>query len=305
MGQVIDLTGQKFGMLTVLERDYSRKGAGYWFCICDCGNKPPKSIKASNLKSGNSKSCGCLSGKNLKEYAKDLTNQRFGSLVALYPQYNEEGRRGWICKCDCGNEKWILTAALTTGNTTSCGCHLNRTQKHIKDITGQKYGKLTAIKPDDEFNNTHKDKKKKWICKCDCGKIVSVGKTNLMSGNTLSCGCSRVSKGELRIEQVLIELGIAYQKEKAISKVIHNTDALLKFDFYLPDFNIAIEYQGEQHYEPVSIFGGEEGFKRQQRSDALKKTLCEENDVKLIIIPYWDYNKINQQFLTNLINEKE
>lgn len=57
MGRLIDLTGQKFGRLTVLERDLNRKGV-YWICRCDCGNV--KSILGQHLKSKHTQSCGCL-----------------------------------------------------------------------------------------------------------------------------------------------------------------------------------------------------------------------------------------------------
>lgn len=57
--KVVDLTGQKFGLLTVIERDVSSKGGGTkWLCVCDCGKKTV--VTASNLKSGRTKSCGCI-----------------------------------------------------------------------------------------------------------------------------------------------------------------------------------------------------------------------------------------------------
>lgn len=52
----------------------------------------------------------------------DLKNKRFGRLVALERTVNKKGISGWICKCDCGNEKWVETRSLTKGITKSCGC---------------------------------------------------------------------------------------------------------------------------------------------------------------------------------------
>ena len=58
--KAIDLTGRKFGRLTVIERDYSKTNGTYWLCKCDCENKELKSVKASYLKDNKILSCGCL-----------------------------------------------------------------------------------------------------------------------------------------------------------------------------------------------------------------------------------------------------
>ena len=63
--KLIDLSGKRFGRLTVIERDTERKGNVYWKCICDCGNK--KSIQGRNLRDGSTKSCGCLSREILEK----------------------------------------------------------------------------------------------------------------------------------------------------------------------------------------------------------------------------------------------
>lgn len=124
---LIDLTGQKFGRLTVLKRDESKpKGHQqkvYWICKCDCGNV--KSIPAQNLRNGTCQSCGCLQKERTSEAASaDLTGQQFGFLVPLY-KLNEKkwGKTIWHCKClNCGGETDVIHSYLTTGETKSCGC---------------------------------------------------------------------------------------------------------------------------------------------------------------------------------------
>lgn len=54
--------------------------------------------------------------------ALDITNQRFGKLVAISKAASKSGKTYWLCKCDCGNEKEIQTSHLTDGRTKSCGC---------------------------------------------------------------------------------------------------------------------------------------------------------------------------------------
>lgn len=130
---VIDLTGQSFGKLTVLKRNYEPHNGkeAWWTCLCECGNK--KAIRGSDLRRGKTKSCGCLSAAQAKEnikiaqkfaYKVDLTNKKFGLLTALYPtgKSNNQHYMIWHCKCECGNECESDTQNLQRGHKLSCGC---------------------------------------------------------------------------------------------------------------------------------------------------------------------------------------
>lgn len=113
--RVIDLVGQRFGKLTVIEKADTIDRQLYWWCQCDCG----KIIRVcgNSLKQGKTKTCGCTPSKK----PNDLTNQRFGKLTALELFYKND-RVYWHCKCDCGNFVDIAAAHLTGGRTQSCGC---------------------------------------------------------------------------------------------------------------------------------------------------------------------------------------
>lgn len=76
-----------------------------------------------------------------------------------------------------------------------------------------------------------------------------------------------------------------YRLEKCVSE-INGKCYKLPFDFYLPDLNILIEYDGEQHFRPVTIWGGEESFVRQQKLDKIKTKFAQDNNIKLVRIPY-------------------
>ncbi len=112
----IDLTGKSFGDLVVIEEINDRcKKSVMWKCRCKCGNII--NVSSGNLLSGNSKSCGC------RNRTKDLTNMRFGKLVALYRTTEIGSRRPmWMCKCDCGNLCEVGRYDLESGGTRSCGC---------------------------------------------------------------------------------------------------------------------------------------------------------------------------------------
>ena len=126
MGKFIDLSGQHFGKLTVIERvpkpDGSHSTSAFWLCQCECGTK--KIISSAVLRAGKAKSCGCL---NYELKDKDsLINQRFGKLTVLSraekPKLSKGRDAYWKCKCDCGKEKIIMGKSLKDGSTRSCGC---------------------------------------------------------------------------------------------------------------------------------------------------------------------------------------
>lgn len=172
-----DLTGKRFGKLTVLEYDTEQKK---WRCCCDCGNE--SLVATGHLNAGNVKSCGCMSKR------KDLTGQRSGLLTVI--EETGERRRGsvlWRCKCDCGKECLRSTSELMDGTAVSCGCAWR--QPAVK--AGQRFGWLVAVEPTDKRSA----KSVMWKCKCDCGNVVLVRATSLKCGHTTSCGCRRRSQG--------------------------------------------------------------------------------------------------------------
>ena len=95
----------------------------------------------------------------------------------------------------------------------------------------------------------------------------------------------------------------AFKTEYSFSDLLGNNTSPLRFDFVI--FNkekiTIIECQGEQHYNPVDHFGGEKQFLRQQSYDNKKREYCKQHNLRLIEIPYWDFDKIDSEYLLNLI----
>ena len=127
--------GDKFGKLTVLEEipERDQKRRVHYKCQCECGNITTPN--ASDLKSGNSTSCGKCSP--FWDYVKwnNLTGQKFGKLTVLEPVLNKQddcylNQKGrslfWICECDCGNIVKISANHLTQKRSQSCGCMLGK-----------------------------------------------------------------------------------------------------------------------------------------------------------------------------------
>ena len=286
--KAIDLTGQKFNRLTVLERDTTKKSKNAcWICQCECGNIV--SVQGTHLKNESTKSCGCLQ----REISTiDLTGQKFGRLTVLKQDISKNGHAYWICQCDCGNIISVLGNNLRNGKTKSCGCLQKEliSERSIIDLTGQKFGHLTVLRRDLSRigNNAY------WVCQCDCGNTIIVRGSSLKSGNTKSCGCIK-SKGESKIKDILFSLNIKFVQQKAFDDLKYKHK--LKFDFFLPDYNCCIEYNGIQHYEIIDYFGGEKQFEEQKKKDDIKRQWCKDNNIMLIEIPYTDYNKINEDYI--------
>lgn len=120
MPKALELSGEKFGKLTVIEKtDKKQNGSILWKCKCDCGSYTY--VKASHLKAGNTTSCGrCLSN-------QDLSGRRFGRLIAKRIAYRKRNFNYWLCQCDCGKEKIIRNDSLIKGSTRSCGCLASET----------------------------------------------------------------------------------------------------------------------------------------------------------------------------------
>ncbi len=292
MPSLRDLTGQTFGDLTVIERaeDYvSPKGkpVTQWLCHCKCGRDAVKA--RTSLVEGHARSCGQCRKDNInRRDGIDMLNQKFGRLtvIARCDRKSSNGQYYWTCQCECGNIKDIRGDALREGKTLSCGCYsVQRTREtaesRIKDLSGQRFGKLVAV----EYVGKNAGNQYKWLCKCDCGNELVILGTSLVQGYTKSCGCIN-SHGELYTRIILSNYNIEFVQQKTFENLVGIRDGLLSYDFFLPDYNVLIEYQGKQHYEPIQCFGGEEQFKVQQEHDKRKREYAYNNGIRLIEIPY-------------------
>ncbi len=112
--------------------------------------------------------------------------------------------------------------------------------------------------------------------------------------NGSGCPICLESRGENKIAEILDGLKVEYIREHRIEGCKNKKH--LPFDFYLPKYNVCIEYQGQQHFKPVNFGGkcGMEGHLRTVENDQIKAKFCEENSIKLIDIPYWNFPQIQE-----------
>ena len=104
------------------------------------------------------------------------------------------------------------------------------------------------------------------------------------------CPICNLSYGEKNIISILNEKNISFISQKTFDDCIYRS--LLYFDFYLPNHNLCIEYDGGQHFKPVEYFGGEKAFKETVKKDNIKNEYCKDNNINLVRIKYTDFDNI-------------
>lgn len=275
----IDLTGQHLGKLVALKYLGDQK----WLCKCDCGKEI--SVQRGHLRSGHTKSCGCIRSPRI-----DLTGKRFGRLTALY--WIGDGR--WRCKCDCGNETDVITYNLQNGTTKSCGCLQKEraSESSLKSLIGQKIGKLTVRERIENNRFQHVQ----YLCDCECGGTVVTEAGRLRQQRVLSCGCIK-SIGESKINCWLKEHGVNYRAQYSHDLIIFSSGRRPFFDFAIFDDDkkllCLIEYQGKHHYDFTGYgWNTEAHFADVIRRDNEKRAACIDLDIPIY--------ELNESDLDNL-----
>lgn len=281
--------GTRFGNLVYLEKVYHKDKQGvnvqYYKCKCDCGNVVD--INKHSLLNGLSTSCGCKSSRTkLRDVRISIGNktdpeigQRFGKLVVqniILPDIG--GERKVECLCDCGNTITITKSALLGGKYNTCGhCKRDYPQWFIDRL----------VDPDQKQRAINGDliTQEEVLFQCaNCNSTFSVRPHNLLNlnGNIqkrigLCKTCSyQTSTQELEIKEFLLSLGL---KE---NQILQNTRGIIKdgniqkeLDFYLPDYHLALEYNGSYYHSEI---------KKPKDYHKKKFLLCEQNGIRLISI---------------------
>lgn len=277
MSKCIDLTGQRFGQLTVLKRyPENKNNRAQWECQCDCGKIVV--YTTASLKSGKTQSCGC-------KRKKDLSGQKFGRLTVVEYAYSNNGQRYWKCECDCGKIAYVNTTSLTSGNTKSCGClHSDiLKQNNIKlkskidqsNIIGQVFDFLEVIAPVDS------DGQSIYKCYChNCGNYKNIKYSDLISNRVHACGCL-YSWAEAKLKLLLNKYSINYINQFKFSDLKSQKGIPLRFDFGIfknDKLYCVIEYQGNQHFDKTNLYW----TPLLELHDNMKKDYCNQHDIKLI-----------------------
>lgn len=234
-----DLSGKRFGRLTALK--YA--GNSKWECKCDCGNT--KTIRTGSLKSGLTRSCGCLLKETSGKEAEDLSGQCFGKLTVIERAKNKGKATMWHCRCECGNETIVSAGHLKEGATKSCGCS---SVDRRRDLSGIKFGKLTAVNPVKMGKRGME-----WLCRCDCGNNHTVAISELVSGNTTSCGCSRRKYKYIEHKRI-------YHVWRTMIARCYNPNTKAYKNYGGRGIAVCNEWLGEKGYENFYIWAMKNGY---------------------------------------------
>lgn len=286
--------GDRFGNLVIVkevskEERPNPKAGRYYLCQCDCGNT--KVIYGHNLKTGNTKSCGCLSRKTSSENnsIQIPIGSVFGKLTVVgRATVRPGGNAYWRCQCECGRETEVAGRDLRAGSTTSCGC---KKLSRLIDETNNKYGLLTVL----EYAGTSSGGGAQWKCICDCGNIVTVRAESLRSGHSKSCGCIK-SWAEQKITALLREYEISFATQFTFPDLRTDRGGTPRFDYAIFKNNTLyclIEYNGEQHYNPTSSWYSDEYKER----DELKRRYCDSKNIPLLT---WNKNSNIEEEVASL-----
>lgn len=191
--QMSDVTGLRFGRLIAIEpTDKRQRNSVVWRCQCDCGEIAE--VNVTSLKSGGTRSCGCLKREKAAKLGMskriDIKGKRYGRLLVLETTDQKQGTATiWKCQCDCGNITYVSIASLNSGETRSCGCLQKEVTGRIGsarrlDLKGKRFGELIALEPTEKRYGSSVV----WKCRCDCGRIVEFSCRALSSGGKKSCG---------------------------------------------------------------------------------------------------------------------
>lgn len=252
--------------------------------------------------------CKYCSGRGLT--TKDIQDRLANTSIKLISEY-KGCEKPITCECMvCGNIWETIPKVLTTNGSGCPKCGRIKAGKHrtksqddfVKDL----FKAAPSIKVIGEYKGTHK--KIKVECLID-GTKWDAYPSNLLN-NSAGCPTCNMSNGERKMCDILTAHGFKYIRQYKFDDCKYKYR--LKFDAYDYENNIAYEYNGRQHYEPVSIFGGnsndgKSGFELTTTRDNIKREFCKKNNIPLVEIPYWvtDMESFILEQFNKIMKERE
>lgn len=135
------------------------------------------------------------------------------------------------------------------------------------------------------------------------GEYEQIPSNHLNGSNCPYCNANIKSRMEEKITQLLINENYNFERQKTFKWLKYKKNLYL--DFFLPDYNIAIEYQGNQHFKPISLWGGEQELYLRKERDKVKRKLCEKHNIKIFYLKgkISNINKI-KMFINETTNKR-
>ena len=167
-------------------------------------------------------------------------------------------------------------------------CEKNKRTKSNEDFTNELY----IINPNIKLISKYKGLHSKVKCEClNDGHIWEADPSNLLKGT--GCPICKESKGERKCRLFFERNDIDFIQQKSFEGLVGLNNGLLRYDFYLPSYNLLIEYQGEFHDGKSNNFV-KSFYNRQHEHDIRKRAYAKENNIDLLEIWYWDFKNIEE-----------
>lgn len=254
--------------------------------------------QADKVKAGKKKGLYCCT-----QCAKDVQKPKWEDIVNLFESkdylllsteyVNAKTKLEYLClkHIDKGSQ-FVRYANLRHGfGCKYCGIERTASSRRLSfDEAKAIFDRNDMILLHQEYVNSNT--LMQYICKHH--PEVGVQYKTLSNAYKQHCPYCDIPKGESTIKDFLLGLNQNFTPHKTFNGLLGVGGGKLSYDFYLPELNLLIEYQGEQHEHPVEIFGGVEQFKIQQEHDKRKREYAQRHFITLLEIWYYDFNNIEQ-----------
>lgn len=255
-----------------------------------------KRVKIEQLDSGERKGIYCSS-----QCAKDVQKPKWSDIVALFESYdyelisteyvNAKTKLEYTCNKhrDKGTQSVRYTNLRYGFGCKYCGDERTADAKRLTfEEAKEIYARNDMYLLDQQYINTATPMM--YICK----KHPEVGIQYMIVSNayTQHCPYCNISKGEDKIIKYFTKNNISFKNHKTFDNLLGVGGGKLSYDFYLPEYNLLVEYQGEQHERPVDAFGGDKQFEIQQEHDKRKREYAKNHGIELLEIWYYDFTNI-------------
>lgn len=235
--------------------------------------------------------------RNSIAYIKAAALERFNISIESDNYLNNTSPLQFRCNKD-GHNAVLQSMTWAQMITSDEPCRLCRKTKQegrsrilAKDKFDSNLNSSKTINPCIEVIGEYTSARSKILCKCKkCGSVIKLRPDHILRG--IGCGKCTKSLGESLIKYYLVNNYIDHHTQYKFEDCKIGKKPL-PFDFFLPEYNIAIEFDGMQHYAPSELFGGPEEFRKLKLRDNCKSDYCASRGIKLIRIPFTELKNIS------------
>lgn len=254
------------------------------------------------------KLCSAQHRSQTSRISNDIFIERLSQISAnIVPlqKYSNSKERIYV-RCSICNNKWLaMPSDLLSGRSKCQKCSmkaLNVSRRLSREQFIQNVHQRNVCSDTFDVLGDYSGTRNYILCRCKvCGEEWTPYANSLLNDN-VSCPVCKLSKGEMRIKQWLDNKKITYCMQKSFIGLVGLNNGLLRFDFYLPDYNVLIEYQGQYHDGSVANQTDEQ-YSYQLEHDRRKKKFAKENNIELLEIWYKDFDNIEKLLQQHLMGK--